>query len=646
MDIIKLKGINKYYGTGENSVHVLRDIDLTIQKGDFVAIMGQSGSGKSTLMNILGCLDTPTSGSYLINGAEAGRMSPDQLSELRCKTFGFIFQRYNLLGSLSALDNVALPAVYLGMDAAGRTERAKHLLEELGMGDKLKNRPNELSGGQQQRVSIARALMNGGDVILADEPTGALDSRSGENVMEIITRLHRDGHTVIVVTHDKNIAAYASRVIEIKDGRITADTRTGDTLYPANYGAGGVKKSRLGYIRDRVSEALRMSVQAILAHKMRSLLTMLGIIIGIASVVSVVALGRGSQERIMSSISAMGTNTIDIYPGANFGDMRSGRVKTLTVDDSNVLGRQSYLDSSTPNVSTGGTLVLGNISVSATLNGAGQQYYDVKGITVNSGRWFTPDEVKNLSSVVVIDQNTKKNLFPDGSNPLGSIVIFNKKPLEVIGVATRPSMGGMNSEALNMWAPYTTVMSKITGQKNITSITVKVSDNVNSQIAEKNITQLLTVKHGKKDFFVNNTDSIKQTVQSTTNTMTLLISSIALISLVVGGIGVMNIMLVSVTERTREIGIRMAIGARQGNILEQFLCEAVLICMIGGVTGILLSGVIGYIFNNFVSGFTMLFSMESLILAMGCSTSIGVIFGFMPARSASRLNPVDALARD
>lgn len=646
MDIIKLKGINKYYGTGENSVHVLRDIDLTIQKGDFVAIMGQSGSGKSTLMNILGCLDTPTSGSYLINGAEAGRMSPDQLSELRCKTFGFIFQRYNLLGSLSALDNVALPAVYLGMDAAGRTERAKHLLEELGMGDKLKNRPNELSGGQQQRVSIARALMNGGDVILADEPTGALDSRSGENVMEIITRLHRDGHTVIVVTHDKNIAAYASRVIEIKDGRITADTRTGDELYPANYGAGGVKKSRLGYIRDRVSEALRMSVQAILAHKMRSLLTMLGIIIGIASVVSVVALGRGSQERIMSSISAMGTNTIDIYPGANFGDMRSGRVKTLTVDDSNVLGRQSYLDSSTPNVSTGGTLVLGNISVSATLNGAGQQYYDVKGITVNSGRWFTPDEVKNLSSVVVIDQNTKKNLFPDGSNPLGSIVIFNKKPLEVIGVATRPSMGGMNSEALNMWAPYTTVMSKITGQKNITSITVKVSDSVNSQIAEKNITQLLTVKHGKKDFFVNNTDSIKQTVQSTTNTMTLLISSIALISLVVGGIGVMNIMLVSVTERTREIGIRMAIGARQGNILEQFLCEAVLICMIGGITGILLSGVIGYIFNNFVSGFTMLFSMESLILAMGCSTSIGVIFGFMPARSASRLNPVDALARD
>ncbi len=646
MDIIRISKINKYFGTGENRIHVLRDIDLTVTKGDFVAIMGQSGSGKSTLMNILGCLDTPTSGFYNINGVETGKMTVDELADLRCKTFGFIFQRYNLLASLNAAENVALPAVYLGVDAKTRLAQAEEILDNLGLDTKHGNKPNELSGGQQQRVSIARALMNGGEIILADEPTGALDSKSGENVMHILQELHRRGHTIIVVTHDKAIAEFAGRIIEIKDGVITSDNRRSDDIYPNKTAEAVAGKNPLARLRDRFHEAFKMSVQAIITHKMRSLLTMLGIIIGIASVISVVALGNGSQKQIMENISAIGTNTIDIYPGASFGDRRSGRVRTLTVRDSEVLGQQSYLDSSTPNVSTGGTLVFGNESLTAQRFGAGEQYFDVKGIKLLSGRFFDANDVKDIASVVVIDENTRDNIFSDGQNPLGRVVIFNKKPLEVIGVAQRPSMGGPSSDSLSMWSPYTTVMAKITGARYISSITVKVSDNINSQVAEQNITRLLTVMHGKKDFFTSNSDSIKQTVESTTNTMTLLISSIALISLIVGGIGVMNIMLVSVTERTKEIGIRMAIGAKQVNIMEQFLIEAVLICLIGGFAGVMLSGAIGLMFNAFVKDFPMAFSGAAMVLALCCSTIIGVVFGFMPARNASKLNPIEALARE
>ena len=645
MKIIEVNKVNKFFGEGENRVHVLRDIDVNIDRGDFVAIIGQSGSGKTTLMNTLGCLDTPTSGSYKIDGIETSGLSANALAWVRGRKLGFIFQRYNLLASLSALDNVALPAVYTGLSYQARTKRAEELLVRLGLADKLKNLPHQLSGGQQQRVSIARALMNGGEVILADEPTGALDSKSGENVMGILQELHKDGHTIIVVTHDPNIAAYADRVIEIKDGIIESDTRRGPEVADCDY-ENPVDKNvnPFAFYRDQFVEAFKMSIQAIMAHKLRSLLTMLGIIIGIASVVSVVALGRGSQERIMANISAMGTNTINIYPGTGFGDRRSGRVKTLTVSDSELLTRQSYLDSSTPNTSTSGVLAYGNQSLTASLSGVGEQFFDVRGLKLAQGRLFTEDDVSDVASVVVIDPNTREKLFPGGQNPLGQIILFRRQPLTIIGV-TQPQEAMFGpSDQLSLWSPYTTVMSKITGDYHISSIIVKVSDNVSSQVAEKNLTSLLTVKHGRKDFFTQNTDSIKRTVESTTQTMTLLISSIALISLVVGGIGVMNIMLVSVTERTREIGVRMAIGAKRFNIMEQFLIEAVLLCLIGGFVGISLSGLVGLAFNALAGDFTMSFSTASIILAMACSTFIGVAFGFMPARNASLLNPIDALS--
>lgn len=644
MNIIEIKGINKYFGEGENRTQILKEINLEIKKGDFVAIIGQSGSGKSTLMNIIGCLDTPTSGSYRIDNTEVSSLDANQLSDLRQKKFGFIFQRYNLLSTLSALENVALPAIYAGVNQKTRLERATALLEKLGLAERLQNKPSQLSGGQQQRVSIARALMNGGDIILADEPTGALDSQSGETVMNILSQLHREGHTIILVTHDKKVADFANRIIEIKDGKIIEDKRKADST-TIKLPMPIVQKNRFHFYKDQLLESFTMSVKAIVAHKLRALLTMLGIIIGITSVVSVVALGNGSQQKILANINAMGTNTMDIFNGTGFGDRRAEKMQNLTVSDSDMLAKQSYIESSTPNSSVNGTLTYGSNSFTAQVRGVGEQYFNVKGLALKQGTFFTQHDVKHNEQVAVIDENTLREVFKH-QNPLGKILMMNKKPLRVIGVAATQNNMGMNSSSLNIYIPYTTAMNKISGNQKISSITVKVRDEVNSTVAEKDLTHLLTVRHGKKDFFVMNTDTIKQTIESTTNTMKLLISSIALISLVVGGIGVMNIMLVSVTERTKEIGVRMAIGARQSNILQQFLIEAILICLIGGLTGILLSVLLGVVFNLLMTDFTMIFSTFSIIAAVLCSTLIGIVFGYVPAKNAAKLNPINALARE
>mgnify|MGYP002744070566 FL=1 len=645
MSLIECKNINRYFGSGANRVHVLKDVSLSIEKGDFVAIIGQSGSGKSTLMNILGCLDSATSGSYQIDGIETAKMEPDELAALRRERFGFIFQRYNLLGSLTAQDNVALPAVYMGMGGKERSARAEKLLQDLGLEGKEGNKPSELSGGQQQRVSIARALMNGGEIIFADEPTGALDTASGKNVIEIIQKLHKEGHTVIMVTHDPGIAAIANRIVEIRDGEIISDSSKNPEIPESKIERIKEKSSWLFYY-DQFVEAFKMSVQAIMAHKMRSLLTMLGIIIGIASVVSVVALGNGSEKKILADISAMGTNTISIFPGRGFGDRRSGRIKTLTIDDAKVIAKQSYVASATPQTTSGGTLTYRNTDLTASLYGVGEQYFDVRGLKLESGRLFDEGDVKEDAQVVVIDQNTKEKLFGLDVNPLGKTVLFNKRPLTVIGVMQKEENSFGNADVLMLWSPYTTVMHQITGESYTNSITVKIKDDANTQVAEKGLTELLKTRHGTEDFFMNNSDSIKQMVETTTGTMKLLISSIALISLVVGGIGVMNIMLVSVTERTKEIGVRMAIGARRNNILQQFLIEAVLICIIGGLVGVGLSTAISLVFNHFVTEFPMEISVMSVIGAVVCSTAIGVAFGFMPANKASKLNPIDALSKD
>lgn len=638
--MLKLENINKNFNLGKNKVQVLNDINLEIKKGEFVAIIGQSGSGKSTLMNIIGCLDTQSSGKYYVDNKDISKFSSDEKASLRRKKFGFVFQRYNLISNLTALENVCLPGIYEGLD--DRKTKGLNLLDKLDIKEKAYSRPNQLSGGQQQRVSIARALINGGEVILADEPTGALDSKSGIMVMEILSNLHKNGHTIILVTHDKNVANYANRIIEIKDGKIINDeTKKNENFTTQNLDK-NKNKSSFGY---KFLEALKMAISSIFSHKLRSFLTMLGIIIGIASVICVVALGEGSQEKILSSIRAIGTNTINIYPGKNFGDLRAGKVKSLSVDDSRILGMQNYLDYSTPNTSTSGVITYKNLSLNANLRGGGVNSLAVNGIEIQTGRSFELSDIANSSSVVIIDQNTKNSFFKD-EDPLGKNIFFNQKPLKIIGIAKEDENAFGGSDNLRLYAPFSTVINKITGDRHIHSITVKVKDDVNAQLAEEAIVSILTQKHGKKDFFTRNSDTIKKTVESTMATMRLLISSIALISLIVGGIGVMNIMLVSVSERTKEIGIRMAIGAKESDILIQFLIEAIILCIIGGIIGLLTAYSFGYLFNSISGNFYMKFSTMPAIIALMSSCLVGTIFGYLPAKNASKLNPIDALLQE
>ncbi|WP_347460903.1 MacB family efflux pump subunit [Acinetobacter sp. ANC 7454] len=651
--LLEVKNLIREFPAGESTVQILKGVNLEIYPGELVAIVGQSGSGKSTLMNILGCLDKPTSGSYKVKGRETRELEADELAQLRREYFGFIFQRYHLLGDLNAAGNVEVPAIYAGADANERHERAVKLLTDLGLGEKTQNRPSQLSGGQQQRVSIARALMNGGDVILADEPTGALDKNSGIEVMRILRELNAKGHTIILVTHDHNVAKNATRIIEISDGNIISDQpnipEIDDGFEKQTLASNQQKKiSSWRSAVDRLGEAFRMALLAMNAHRMRTFLTMLGIIIGIASVVSVVALGNGSQKQILENISSLGTNTITVFQGRGFGDnSRSSQAKTLIPADADALAEQPYVDGVSPSVNSSVTGRFKEIEASTTVNGVSEDFFYVKGMTFKSGQPFDKESVREQAQDVVIDTNTQKTFFTDGSNPIGQVILLGSVPSRIIGIVdAQAGMMGSN-DTLNVYLPYSTVMSRMLGQSNVRQIIVRIKDEYPSAAAENAILNLLVQRHGAQDVFTQNADSIRETIQQTTQTMTLLISAIAVISLVVGGIGVMNIMLVSVTERTQEIGVRMAVGARQSDILQQFLIEAVLVCILGGILGVLLSLGIGQLITKFAGGsFQMAYSTTSIVAAFVCSSLIGIVFGFIPARNAARLNPVDALSRE
>jgi macrolide transport system ATP-binding/permease protein len=645
--IISLRGLTRRFQTGAEAVTVLDNVDLDIFRGELVAIIGQSGSGKSTLMNILGCLDRASAGSYKFAGRDVGKLGPDALAELRREHFGFIFQRYQLLADLDAVENVEMPAIYAGVDGGARRKRAIDLLTRLGLGERLSHRPNALSGGQQQRVSVARALMNGGEVILADEPTGALDSKSGKELMTLLGELHRDGHTIIIVTHDPLIAAQTERVIEISDGVIIADRRTGEDtrVDQRKEPIRRIARWREGF--DRGLEALRMALRAMIAHKLRTFLTMLGIIIGIASVVSVVALGQGSQETVLENIASIGTNTINVYPGTGFGDRRSNRIQTLLPSDAEAIASQPYADSVSPQVSSNATVLFRNTSSNASVTGVGDAYFQVNGRTFADGVGFNEASITQRTQEAVIDANARDAFFVNGEDPIGQVIMLGRVPVRVIGVVENVTGFGPGGNSANVYVPYTTAMDRILGQSFLSSIAVRVSDDADMDETEAEITDLLTRLHdGKTDFFLQNTATIRDTIESTAATLTLLISTIAVISLVVGGIGVMNIMLVSVSERTKEIGIRMAVGARRGDILRQFLIEAVLVCFVGGAAGVALSFGLGSLLTSLVEGARVSYSAESIMLAIASASLIGVIFGFMPARSAARMDPVEALARE
>ncbi|MGU5760833.1 MacB family efflux pump subunit [Aeromonas hydrophila] len=643
--LIQLKGIERRYQSGEQEVTVLHPLDLTIEAGEMIAIVGASGSGKSTLMNLLGCLDRPSSGQYLFRGQDTATLDALSLARLRCHHFGFIFQRYHLLPHLNAAANVEIPAVYAGTPRAERQARSQALLTRLGLSDRSHHTPNQLSGGQQQRVSIARALANGGEVILADEPTGALDSQSGKEVMAILKELHAQGHTIILVTHDMEVASHADRIITLKDGRVQEDSGRKPAAVPVTPTAAPAGKEGAGHDWDRYREAARMALHAMLAHRMRTFLTMLGIIIGIAAVVSVVALGQGARAKVIDQINSMGTNTIDIFPGKDWGDEKAASIQTLNKRDLDALLGQPYLEGASPQIAAPGQLRYRNKTSSGSIVGVGNDFFRVKGMKLTNGRLFDERDIQNRAAVAVVDGKTIESLLGK-QDPVGQVVLVGTLPVRIIGVVEEETGFGRSSQSVNVWLPYSAVMSRLISQNHFSQLTIRVKDGVQPALAEQAAIELLTQRHGVKDFFTFSSDSIIKSVEKTTATMTLLVSAIAVISLIVGGVGVMNIMLVSVVERTREIGIRIAVGARQSDILQQFLIEAVMVSLLGGMLGVGVSLFIGLLFSLFVESIQMHFSLFSILMAFGCSSLIGILFGYLPARNAARLDPVEALARE
>ena len=643
--LLELKRVSRTYSSGGAPLTVLTDVSLSIQSGEFVAIMGTSGSGKSTLMNIIGCLDKVSSGSYSIRGVDVASLNGDSLAALRRDTFGFIFQRYNLMADLNALENAEVPAIYCGLAKAQRDAHASELLQELGLGDRLRHHPNELSGGQQQRVSIARALMNGGPVILADEPTGALDSKGGKDVMAILGKLHGEGHTIILVTHDSAIAAYAHRIVHISDGHIISDEQ--------QQKEDGGSPAKVFQARKDVKpgaavlgESLKMAWHSLQHNRLRTALTMLGIIIGIASVVALMAIGNGAKQDVLDQIQAMGTDLLTINRGMANARATAHAVVTFLPEDLPSLAGVAGVAFVNPESQQSELLRFGDQDLTITVVGTGKDFPQVHDWPAQSGVFFSATDVTSYAQVVTLGQTVATNLFPNGANPIGQYVLIGSAPFQVIGLMSSKGLDQRGNDQDNSaWLPYTTAGARLFGQRYFNDIVVRVKPGADMNVVQDALHTALLKRHGTEDFNIRNMATAIATANTTQNTLTDLLTAVAVISLIVGGIGVMNIMLVSVTERTREIGIRMAIGARGFDVLFQFLTEAVMVCLIGGLVGVAV-GIGAGLATTAFAGWRVIFTVSPIVIAFGCACLTGIIFGYLPARKAAQLDPVEALARD
>jgi len=644
--LIKVSRLSRHYQTGDVVVKALDEVDLEIYPGEFVAIMGQSGSGKSTLMNILGCLDRPTSGSYIAGGRDVKDLDADELAGLRRETFGFIFQRYNLLNTATAEENVEIPAIYAGMPAPQREQRAKTLLTELGIGDRGHHSPAELSGGQQQRVAIARALVNNPPVILADEPTGALDSHSSADVMKLMEELNNQGRTVILITHEVEVAQHARRMITLADGQIESDSGI-DKVGIAMAGAHNnvqEKNKKSNDLMVESGEAIKTALRALRVNLFRTALTLLGIVIGVAAVITMLAVGNGSKQNVLDQISSMGTNILSIRPGAP--GIRAANIATMIPADAKAIAEQIDNISVVVAQRNGSkTLRMGNIDYSSSIEGVSSGYPDARDWPLKNGAFFSEQDVNSYASVAVLGTTVADIFFPDGQDPLGQYILLGNIPFEIIGVMeTKGADPRGNDQDDTVWVPYTTAMGRLFGSNYLTGIIVKVDDVEQIDQTEEDITTLLLNRHQTEDFGVQNSASFLEMATATQNTLTILLGAVAAISLLVGGIGVMNIMLVSVVERTREIGVRMATGARRRDIMMQFNIEAAVVCTIGGLIGVTLGFSAAYVLSLF--DVDIMYSVMPPVIAFTCAVGTGVLFGYLPARKAAYLDPVVALSSE
>ncbi|AKJ99382.1 macrolide ABC transporter ATP-binding protein [Pseudomonas chlororaphis] len=652
--LIELRDIRKAYGGGDSPrVEVLRGIDLSIHAGEFLAIVGASGSGKSTLMNILGCLDRPTSGEYRFAGEDVARLGSDELAWLRREAFGFVFQGYHLIPSGTAQENVEMPAIYAGTSAAERHARAQALLERLGLASRTGNRPHQLSGGQQQRVSIARALMNGGHIILADEPTGALDSQSGIEVMALLDELASQGHVVILITHDREVAARAKRIIEIRDGSIISDSANGAPATPC----ANPKALQAVDLRQRLSagsehngawkgellDAVHAAWRVMWINRFRTALTLLGIIIGVASVVVMLAVGEGSKRQVMAQMGAFGSNIIYLNGIAPNPRATKG---IISEQDLAALAALPEVQRIMPVNGAEASVRFGNLDHKSYVGGNDTHFPLIFNWPVVQGSYFSDADERSAAAVAVIGHKVRQKLLKDVADPIGRYILIENVPFQVVGVLAEKGASSGDSDADNRIAvPYSAASVRLFGSRHPEYVVIAARDSGKVRQAEQAVSRtLLRLHDGQQDFELTNNAAMIQAEARTQGTLSLMLGAIAAISLLVGGIGVMNIMLMTVRERTREIGIRMATGARQRDILRQFLTEAVMLSVVGGLAGIGLALLVGGAL--LLGKIAVAFEWLAVFGAFGCALATGVVFGFMPARKAARLDPVAALTSE
>jgi macrolide transport system ATP-binding/permease protein len=630
---------------GNENVSALRAINLTIERGEFIALVGSSGSGKSTLMNILGCLDTPSTGTYYLDGTNVTAMGQRDLSTLRSRNFGFVFQQYHLVRSLNALANVETPAIYAGIPAKVRRERARQLLEELDLGERLLHRPMEMSGGQQQRVSIARALMNAGEILLADEPTGALDAISRENVLGTFRSLHAKGQTIILVTHDMTVAKHADRIVELRDGSIVGDHRTSFSkrdLTDHNNAEKGFPEPGL---TRKIIDAAKIATSSFCTSGLRIGLSVLGISVGIVAVVVVVALGEGGQKIVLNQINSLSPNSISILPGKGWDDESSKNSATLTPEDAVALARQPYIANVSPVVKENGSVQVGSKVIDAVINGVDNNYFGVIRRQVFDGRYFSEDRSSSQQEAI-IDQISTGAFFANDRRILGETVIVKGVPFTIVGIVEQTGASIGQDSRPQIYIPHFSMFSRVTGSPRLSEVVVRLNDSADSEVAEEHIVSLIEKRHGTRDFFTFNSEKMRNVVQRTSKMFAILVASIAVVALLVGGVGVMNIMLVSVSERTNEIGLRIAVGARQSDILMQFLIESIAITLSGSCIGVLASFGVGALSTYVSSPIPMTISINAVALGCAMGAIMGVAFGIFPAIRAASLKPVEALNRN